>query len=155
MNSLTQQKIGSLWKVHKLRVCVPPPPPPPTHTHFLAPSYATAYPRQHKQIGPTSARYRQKGGRCSPDIADIGPTACLHISSTSARSAQCRLNVGSQYRPDIGNRTAGVHPTLPISARSRDCTEARSRPDVGNVGSMSEADIGPTCIPDIAFVLNY
>ena len=29
--------IGSLPKVHKLRVCVPPPPPPPppTHTHFL------------------------------------------------------------------------------------------------------------------------
>ena len=28
--------IGSLSKVHKLRICVPPPP------HFLAPSYATA-----------------------------------------------------------------------------------------------------------------
>ena len=33
--------IGSLPKVDKSRVCVPPPPPPPTHTHFLASSYAT------------------------------------------------------------------------------------------------------------------
>ena len=32
--------IGSLPKIYKLRVWVPPPPPPPpTHTHFLAPSY--------------------------------------------------------------------------------------------------------------------
>ena len=41
--------IGSLPKVHKLRVCVPTPTPPPTphhthtHTHFLAPSYASVY----------------------------------------------------------------------------------------------------------------
>ena len=105
---------------------------------------------------PTSARYRQKGGRCSPDIADIGPTACLYRSRLDVgRCRQCRLNVGLISEADIGNRAAGVYPILPISARPRACTEARCRPDVGSVGSMSEADIGPTCIPDIAFVLNY
>ena len=105
--------------------------------------------RQHKHIGPTSARCRAMSattsGRCrSRRRPDVG---------------RCR----QRRRPDIGKRAADVHPTLPISARPHACTEARRRQrrlnvgsryrpdrmlaqrlDVGNVGSMSEADIGPT-----------
>ena len=106
-------------------------------------------------VGPISAKGRPMFTRHCRHRPDRMLAHRLDVGPISARSAQRRLNVGSRYRPDIGNRTAGVHPTLPISARPRDCTEARCRPDVGNVGSMSEADIGPTCIPDIAFVLNY
>ena len=87
---------------------------------------------QHISTSATSAQCRKPMLAQRLDVPTayrLAPHAC-----TEARRRQRRLNVGSRYRPD---------------------RMLAQRLDVGNVGSMSEADIGPTCIPDIAFVLNY
>ena len=87
----------------------------------------------------TEARRRQR--RLNVE-ADIGPTACLHRGSTSATSAQCRKPISA--RPHACTEARRRQRRLNVGSRYRPDRMLAQRLDVGNVGSMSEADIGPT-----------
>jgi hypothetical protein len=77
-------------------------------------------------------------------LATLSPRQHKHIGPTSG-------DVGN----DVGPISAKGRAMFTRHCRYRPDRMLAQRLDVGNVGSMSEADIGPTCIPDIAFVLNY
>jgi hypothetical protein len=81
----------------------------------------------------------------------VSQTAQTHRADVGRCRQRRRADVGT----DVGPISAKKRPTFTRHCRYRPDRMLAQRLDVGNVGSMSEADIGPTCIPDIAFVLNY